>query len=145
MAQTQGINLPPPQTPFVDPSTGILSQQGYQYFVGLLTQIAQSVATATLSPQVAASGNNQATATQLTSQWNLITAGAADSGVLLSIYNSGQSQIVFNSSGETILIYPPPGYQIDALGDNAAYSLANATMQIFNFVSTSQIETTQLG
>jgi hypothetical protein len=140
-----GLNLPPPQTPFVDPATGILSSQGYQYFLGLLNGIAGAIPTATLAAQIAAAGTNQATALQLAYQWNVITSGAANTGVLLEALQPGQDQVVFNASGSSKNIYPPPGYQIDAQAVNAAYALANNKMQIFNFVSATQINSTQLG
>lgn len=138
-------NLPPPQSAFVDKDTLNLSYDGYQFLLDLINNATSGLTQASISANVAGAGGNQATAAQLTSQWNVIASGAANSGVLLGVYQPGESQQVFNQSGSAKLIYPPPGYQIDGLGINAAYSLAGGKMQIFNFVSSAQIDSTQLG
>lgn len=143
---TTGNNLPVPQSPFVDPKTGFLSNDGYKYLTGLINDLASAIPTASLAPGLKATGTTQATALQLASQWNVVTvASATANGVLLSAYQAGQSQAVFNQSGVSINIYPPPGQQIDALGANIAYSLGNGKMQIFNFQPSNQIDSTQLG
>ena len=143
---TTGNNLPVPQSPFVDPKTGFLSNDGYQYILGLINQLASAIPIASLAPNLKATGISQATALQLASQWNVVTvASAVANGVLLSSYQSGQAQAVFNQSGVSINIYPPPGSQIDALGANKPYSLGNGKMQIFNFQPNNQIDSTQFG
>lgn len=143
---TAGNNLPTPQTPFVDPANGFLTNDGYKYLTGLINNLASAIPTASLAPGLKATGTTHATALQLASQWNVVTvASAAANGVLLSAYQSGQEQVVFNTSGVSINIYPPPGSQIDALGKNTAYSLGNGKMQIFNFQPSNQINSTQLG
>lgn len=145
---TTGKNLPPPQSPFVDPSTGVLSNDGYQYFINLLNQIGAAIPTASLGLAIAAQGVTQATATPLTAQWNVVTSannGTGNVGVLLDALQPGQSQTVFNETGGVIInIYPPPGTAIDALAVNVPYQLGNGKMQIFNFESATQIFTTQL-
>jgi hypothetical protein len=134
-------NLPPPQSPFVEAGSLSLSNDGYQFLIGLLTANATQVPTASVSPNVAAAGSNQATATQLSSQWNGVTSAPAGSGVLLASYQAGQSQVVINSSGGAVLVYPPPGGTINALAPNAAFSLANGSRATFDFVSSTQIST----
>ncbi len=140
MAQTTGQNLPLPQAPFVNPQDGTLSYDGYQYLLSLLNANASQIPTATTSNNLVATGTNQATALQLTSQWNEVDTVPAGSGVLLSAYQPGQSQTVFNGDpSNALLIYPPPGMQIDALGVNAAYSLAAGSRITFDFTSDTQI------
>lgn len=139
MAQTTGFNLPPPQTPFVDPKTGILDWTGFQYLLSLLNAAASSQATATIAKGLIATGNNQATALQLNAQWNEIDTVAANTGVLLSVYDPGQSQTVFNGGANNLNVYPPPGVQIDTLGDNEPYILAPGARLSFETWSANQI------
>lgn len=139
MAQTTGFNLPPPQEPFVDPKSGILSYTGYQYLLSLLNAAASSQSTSTVDTGLVATGTNQATALQLVKQWNEVDTVAPGTGVLLSAYQKGQAQTVFNQGANALLIYPPPGSQIDALGVNVAYSLASGARVTFDFTSATQI------
>lgn len=139
MAQTTGRNLPPPQSPFVDPKTGILSYDGYQYLLSLLSAAASDQATASVDTGLVATGTNQATALQLTAQWNEVDTIAPNTGVLLSAYNAGQSQTVFNQGANALLVYPAPGSQIDALGENVAFSLGSGLRATFDFTTADQI------
>jgi hypothetical protein len=134
-------NLPPPQSAFVQAGSLALSNDGYQFLIGLLNSAATSGSTASVSPNVTAAGTNQATATQLTSQWNDVTTAPAGSGVLLSSYQAGQSQTVVNSSGTAVLVYPPPGSAINALAVNAPFSLSSGSRASFDFISETQIYT----
>lgn len=139
MAQTTGQNLPPPQSPFVDPSTGVLSNDGIQYLLSLLNTAASTQATATVEQGLVAKGTNQATALQLTAQWNEVDTVAAGSGVLLSAFQPGQSQVVFNEGANPLNVFPPPGAQINAMVANAPFPLAAGTRGTFEFVSATQI------
>lgn len=133
-----GRNLPPPQSPFVDPKTGVLSNDGYQFLIDFLNQVTAET-TASVGENLAAAGTNQATALQLENDWNQITAGPANAGVMLSALDAGQSQTVLNSGAIPYNVYPPPGAQIDALGLNAAFSLASGAKKTFEFFSATQI------
>lgn len=66
---------------------------------------------------VTAAGTDQGGATALTAQLNVITGGAADTGVILPA--TGPVWIK-NASGSTKKIYPPSGDNINALSANAA-------------------------
>lgn len=137
---TTGKNLPSPQSPFTEPKTGVLTNDGYEYFISLINQLATAVPTVTVASGLAAQGLSQATALQLASGWNEIdTATATDDGVILSPLQPGQSQTVFNQSGIAINVYPPPGFAIDALGINTPFSLGNGARQAFDFISDTQI------
>ena len=144
-----GRNLPPPQSPFVNapdkdiPSKGYtLSFDGYQFLLNLLNQATSALSQATVENGLIATGNNQATALQLNAQWNEIDSVPAGSGVLLSIYQPGQQQVVFNDdSSNALLVYPPPGQSINNGATNAAVSLATNTKTVFYFVTPTEIKT----
>lgn len=140
MAQTTGRNLPPPQEPFVDSDLN-LSYSGYQYLLSLLAAAAADQATSTVAAGLTATGLNQATALQLSSQWNEVDTAPSGSGVLLSAYSDGQSQVVFNEGTNPLLVYPPPGAQINALAENVAFSLSAGSRATFDFISSTQIRT----
>ena len=57
----------------------------------------------------------------------------------LSVYDPGQSQTVFNGGANNLNVYPPPGVQIDALGENEPYVLAPGTRLSFETWSDGQI------
>lgn len=137
---TTGNNLPPPQTPLVDPKTGILTNDGYQYFLGLINQLAGAATVSSVASGIKAQGTTQATAQPLSAGWNEVdVASAGNNGVLLDAQQPGTSQTVFNNSGTSINVYPPPGAGIDGLGNNAPYVLTNGLRQTFDFISTVQI------
>lgn len=131
-------NLQPPEAPFVDPKTGVLSNDGNQFLIDLLNQLSQENP-ASVATGLKATGTNQATALQLEDDWNQITAGPANAGVLLQALESGQSQTVLNSGAIPYNVYPPPGAQIDVLGANAAFSLGAGVKKTFEFFSAEQI------
>lgn len=136
-----GRNLPPPQSPFVDKETLNLSYDGYQFLLDLLTSFTSALTQQTVSTGLTSTGINQATALQLSSQWNEVDTVASGTGVLLSAYQVGQSQVVFNQGVNALLVYPPPGSQINSLGNNAAFSMAAGTRATFDFLSAAQIRT----
>jgi hypothetical protein len=141
MAQTTGQNLPPPQSPFIDPKTGFLSNDGYLYLLSLLVASASSQATATISDGLVATGTNQATALQLSSQWNEVDTVPVGTGVLLQALQAGQNQVVFNEGANALNVYPPPGSKINALAVNIAFALAAGARATFDFTSAAQIRT----
>jgi len=82
-----------------------------------------------ISAAVSAAGSTQGAATALVSNINNVTvvAAAAD-GVRLPTAVAGMRILVRNSdAADTLKIYPATGGQINALGSNAAYSLAIGT------------------
>jgi hypothetical protein len=81
----------------------------------------------TVAPAVAAAGTTQATATALGADINFVTTVGAGSGVILPAMNGGDSMEVYNAGANALLLYPPVGGQIKALGTNAGYSIAVAT------------------
>ena len=92
---------------------------------------------------VAAAGNNsQSTATLLTKDVNILTSVTAGSatGVTLPAGTAGMVIFVYNATSTTANIYPVYGGSaaINALGTNAAYTLAGTTGTRFVCASATQ-------
>ena len=138
---TTGQILPTPQTAIVDPKTGFLSEDGYKFLNNLINQLSQATPTATVETGIEATGLTQATATQLTKEWNLVETAALGGpfGVILDTLQTGQSQVVVNLSGQSINVYPPAGATINALASNAPLVLVTGAGATFAFFSTTQI------
>jgi hypothetical protein len=124
--------------------TGKPTQIWWRFWNALLNRTLQTVL-ATVNNGVTAAGSTQSTATALESEWNVITGGGANTGVVLDGFDIGVATVVINASGSAKDVYPPSGMAIDALGTNAAYSLANNKQQTFSQVSVTQFYSTQLG
>jgi hypothetical protein len=89
-----------------------------------------------------ATGVNQATSLQLNDQWNELDSVPAGSGVVLSTYQPGQEQLIFNDDpANALLVYPPPGGKINQLAVNAAFSVAANTHTTFYFIGALEIKT----
>ena len=125
-----------------------LSKIWYRFFLacdGLLAAFQNGVLGFTVNNAVAAAGATQGTAAKLDTEWAVITSGPVNGGVVLSSFGEGVPGTVINQSGSNKNVYPPTGGQIDALGLNAPYPLANTKTQVFNQVSATQWYSTQLG
>ncbi len=134
--------LPQPQVAIVDPKTGFLSEAGYKFFNNLVSQLSSAISTVAVETGIEAVGTTQANATPLTAQWNEVdSATAANAGVLLEALQTGQSQVVVNVSGVSIDVWPQPGSQINALGVNQPFPLANGARGTFEFFTDTQIRT----
>ena len=92
-----------------------------------------------------AAGTTQANALALTADWNQITTTASGSGVVMPALVGGQGVLIANEGLNALNVYPPSASQIDALGVNAAYSLASLKLQVYSFFSATQIYSLQLG
>lgn len=73
-----------------------------------------------------ATGASQATAAPIPADVSKFTAGAG-AGCILPAMNGGDNIVVINATGGVLNLYPPSGAFINALGQNAAYAIANAT------------------
>jgi len=92
-----------------------------------------------ISAAVSAAGSTQGTATALVSSINNVTVVAASAdGVILPTAVAGMRLLIRNSdSADTLKIYPATGAQINALGNNASFSLAaGSTTEIFATTTT---------
>ncbi len=93
-----------------------------------------------------ATGTVQADALALVDGWNEIATVAAGTGVVIPDLGTGiASQVWNNDAADALLIYPPVGGQIDALGVNNPYSLPFAKSQVFSQTAALQWFSTQLG
>lgn len=136
-----GRNLPPPQSPFVDKSSLNLSYDGYQFLLDLLNSATSALSQQTVGTSLTATGANQATALQLNSQWNEVDTTPSGSGVLLSSFQPGQTQIVFNDdSTNALLVYPPPDSAINNAAVNIAFSIATNSKAVFYFIKPGEIK-----
>jgi hypothetical protein len=92
-----------------------------------------------ISAAVSAAGATQGTATALVSNINNVTVVAASAdGVILPTAVAGMRILVRNSdAADTLKIYPATGAQINALGNNASFSLtAGSTTELFASTTT---------
>lgn len=75
---------------------------------------------------LAATGTNLATALALTSPYNFVSSGAANTGVALPANSTrvGEEWIVWNNTGNTIIVYAASG---DTISGSASSSLTNGS------------------
>jgi hypothetical protein len=80
---------------------------------------------------ITTAGTNQATATPLTKELNLIsTVNDSNEGVSLPAAAAGMVLYIINSTATDIKVYPAAGAAINSLATNAAYThTAGATLQ----------------
>ena len=89
---------------------------------------------------ISAAGTTQGTATELTAAVSEITTVAAGAGVVLNAsLAAGDEQSVFNAGANAVKVYPPSGFQINALAADAAMLLATNTGCIFKCVSSTRV------
>jgi hypothetical protein len=81
----------------------------------------------TVAPAVTALGSTQANAPPVPADINYVTTGGAGTGLILPAMNPADSVNIYNKTGAALLVYPPVGGVINALGTNAGYSVASAT------------------
>ena len=142
MIQLFQTTFPPSNTPIVD-EKGAMSNTGMAFFTALFNRTGQGSGLPNqVSQDIIAAGIDSSTATGLTSDWNFISSGALSAGVVLPTLTGGQMVMVMNGSAFDVTTYPPTGAAIDTL---ATYSLPGSKMQIFWFISATQIISTQLG
>lgn len=80
-----------------------------------------------VSYAIGATGTTSGTALQLTKPFNYVNSGAANSGVILpqnTGNRAGEEWIIWNQSGNTILVYAWPG---DTIGGSGSISVATST------------------
>lgn len=91
-----------------------------------MSAVAASASVGTSVSNLTAVGASQATAAVIPADISKFTAGAG-AGCILPAMNGGDNIVVINATGGALLLYPPIGGFINALGQNASYSIANAT------------------
>lgn len=82
----------------------------------------------TVANTLTATGTSSQTASfPLAADVNRFTTVAANAGALLPAMNPGDEVIIFNGGANALLVFPPVGGTINALGANNSYSVATAT------------------
>lgn len=137
--------LPSQRDPVVDQS-GAFTNAFWRVILALWNRSGQGTGVPMqVDNPVTAAGAAQATATPLTLDWTEVTTAAAGTGVVMADLKVGQQQIVFNSSGNALLVYPfanaAAPIHIDALADNAGYTLADNQLQVFMLWSLTRVRT----
>jgi hypothetical protein len=90
----------------------------------------------TYTTNLTATGSNQGGALAITAGINVITGGAANTGVILEASSTpGFQQKVINRSGSAKLLYPPSGDAIENLGTNAATTINDGGNVVCNWDS----------
>jgi hypothetical protein len=80
---------------------------------------------------LSAAGATQGTATAITKQTNQFTTVAASSGAILPSPEQGEFIFVANAGANAMNVYPASGHSINALANNAAFSLAVGKNALF--------------
>lgn len=142
-------DFPAPTQPVID-DMGRMTDAGQSFWLMLWNRTGKGTGVPIeVETGVVASGATQSTAYQLTRDWSDVATTAANAGVMLRNLKIGQSQLVYNGGGSALNVYPSgdanPPAAIDALGANAAFSLAAGKTQVFRAVSTTQLRTISWG
>lgn len=98
----------------------------------------------TSADALVALGTTQANALALPADICRFATVAAGTGAIINPVNAGDSGTVQNAGANALLLYPPVGAKINALGVNAGYSVATATPSVdWYAVSPTQIIASQ--
>lgn len=81
----------------------------------------------TVANNLTATGSTQVTALSLPADICKFTTVSASTGAIIPPSNPADGGTVFNAGAQALSLYPPVGGKINALGTNAAYSVATAT------------------
>lgn len=149
MIPAQAQQMPRQTDLAIDKATGQLEINFWNFLKALFYRTGNESGIPNLvASDLIAAGTTQATALQLDRDWNEIATTAANSGVQLSDLSPGEQQTVVNAGANTLKVYPfvrTPAVHIDALADNAAYSLASGKEQTFKCWTDTHVRSTQLG
>jgi len=80
---------------------------------------------------LSAAGTTQGTATAITKQTNQFTTVAASSGAILPSPEQGEFIFIANAGANALSVYPASGHSINALANNAAFSMAVGKNALF--------------
>lgn len=143
VATNAPLSMPTQGMPLIG-DDGLPTQPWWRFWYGLFVRNASTIPYL-VSTALTAEGTTQADALALASEWNVISSTPANSGARLNAFGIGLDSTVINNGGAALKVYPPIGSQIDALGTNAPYSLADTKIQVFYQVSDTQFYSQQLG
>lgn len=143
VSTAQPLSMPTAAMPIIDKG-GMPSQPWWRFFYGLYTRSAATISYL-VGTDLTAAGTTQATALQLTAEWNEITTTSVDAGVILNGFGAGLTSTVFNEGANSLNVYPPVGCSIDALSANSPYALASGKAQVFHQLTATHFRSLQLG
>ena len=107
-------------------------------FIGVSPITAQSIQ-GNANTAVTAAGTTLATATDLTNSFNVVTTATSLQGVQLSTGIIGDSQVVWNNSGNPIYVYPSASTaKINQIATGGGMVLADKTCAVFWVASATQ-------
>lgn len=133
-----------PRNPIVDPQTGIpTTDYGQSLLLALWNRTGSGTG---IVPKVTdpaallvAAGNSQITAFAVTQDWNWFGTVPVGSGALILPLKPGNDIQFFNGGANPLNVYPPLGYQIDALGLNQPFSLVAGKLRVFECWALNQL------
>lgn len=122
---------------FVDKGTGKLTVNAARFILALWNRTGGGTGIVPkVSDPLTATGADVGTALMLKDDWNVITAGANNAGVVMLALKPGNDIQVMNKGPNTYKVYPfDPAVAIDALGAGAAFSLAPGKLRIFEVMT----------
>ena len=97
----------------------------------------------TVTTQLTALGNNQATALQITDAINVFTTVTASTGAMVfpvpAAFSAGDTMTVVNLGANTLTAYPPVGSRFGLSGVNAGRTIATGSTVVFTYLTPTQI------
>lgn len=145
-------SFPPPQTPLTD-SQGRATKDGRYLWLALwnrtgagngIIPVISGIPPSVNTGLLVAMGTTQANGLQLTDDWNYFGGVPNGAACILPPQVPGNVPTqVFNGGVNPLLIFPPivpgGGFQIDALGVNAGFTLNAGKLRIFECWSMTQL------
>ena len=87
---------------------------------------------------ISAAGTDQASATSITKEINVVSSVSAGQGVILPNIVPGMAITITNTNANSLLVYPSLGAQINSLGTNIGFTQNTATTLQFIAPTTTQ-------
>ena len=135
-------NFPGPSTPLVDKG-GLMTQDGNFFWLKIWERTGGGSGVITNQGFVDLP-NPGDPPVELPHDLNVLQNNNGDC-ILFSSLQPGQQQWVFNNTAFAINVFPPSGFQIDALGVGVAYSLPSSKAQVYTCFDNNLIASLQLG
>jgi hypothetical protein len=92
-----------------------------------MSAVAAAASVGAVANNMTAVAGGQGSATPLPADNNRFTTVPASGGAIVPALNPGDNLVIINAGANALLVFPPVGGQINALGTNASYSVATAT------------------
>jgi hypothetical protein len=139
-------NFPTQTQRITEHISGNLHRFGRDFLKTLYDRTGGARGVPSVQKKLTATGSTQVTALLLTGDWNDFGTVAPGAGCQIpKQFIQGSDVTIHNGGTNTLSIYPPPGWQIDALGVNAPYLLPAGKTQVLRGWDNLLIRSTQLG